>query len=387
MQTRGLLLFAPLLGWATATGHADRDTIKAAFADPPVAFRPFFRYWVPDATVSPDVIDRDVELIKRAGAGGFELLGFYNYGGTQSDPSFSVTDWSTYGWGTPAWRETARAAFRASQTHGLRTDFALGPNQGSGVPAEPDVEGRLLDLVPFNVSIPNGGSFHEILPGWGAGKLVAASTALVLKQQPANLSATPGSLGPYYYNGTRQVLSSESLQDVSHAVDADGHVDLTFAANESAVEYRLFAFYQKISGYREQVSPDNIARIPQSPVTSYVQNGSWVNDHFSVAGARLIIDFWETHLLDDDLRQLLQNVGRNAWEDSMEFGTGVAVWWTPNVLQKFRSINGYDFTKYLPLLFSHASEFPGPLPSPDRFSTDDDDEGRSYLNDYYSTVN
>ena len=380
------LLPLPLL-WATvALSQAGSAAVDASFANPPAEFRPFFRYWLPDASVSPDVIAEDVELIKRAGAGGFELLGYYNYGGTQADPAFSVTDWTKYGWGTESWKEIMRAAFRASKSQGLRMDFAPGPNQGSGVPAQPDDEGLMQNLVPFNVSIPIGGLFNDSLPGWGHGKLVSASTALVVEQRPANLSVTPGFQDPYYYNGTKNVLARRSLQDVSDAVSETGHLDIAFPTNETGVEYRLFAFYQKASGYREQVSPERIVQSPQSPVTSFVEYGSWVNDHFSVAGARIIIDFWENYLLDDDLRQLLREVGSNAWEDSIEFGTGVAVWWTPNMLQEFRSMIGYDFAKYLPLLLSHVSETPGPLPSPDQFFTDDLDQGQSYLNDYYATV-
>lgn len=58
-----------------------------------------------------------------------------------------------------------RIAFQASKDHGLRMDFALGPNQGSGVPAEHDSEGLMLDLVPFNISIPLGSAFNATLPG------------------------------------------------------------------------------------------------------------------------------------------------------------------------------------------------------------------------------
>lgn len=70
----------------------------------------------------------------------------------------------------------------------------------------------------------------------------------------------------------------------------------------------------------------------------------------------------------------------------MEFRTGVAVWWTTNMLREFRSIMGYYFNKYLPLLYSHVSETPGPLPLPDQLYTDDDDLGQSYLDDYFTTV-
>ena len=121
-----------------------------------------------------------------------------------------------------------------------------------------------LDLVPFNATVPLGGSFNDTLPGWGSGKFVSASIALVLESRLANWSATPGFENTFYYNGTRQVLASDSLEDVSSAVSGDGHLDLNFPSSDTGIEFRLFAFYQKRSGYREQVSPEKIVQIPQS---------------------------------------------------------------------------------------------------------------------------
>ena len=51
-------------------------------------------------------------------------------------------------------------------------DFTVGPNQGAGVPAEPDDEGIMWQLLPFNTSVPVGGSFDGVLPGWGSGQFV-----------------------------------------------------------------------------------------------------------------------------------------------------------------------------------------------------------------------
>lgn len=122
------------------------------------------------------------------------------------------------------------------------------------------------------------------------------------------------------------------------------------------VEYRLFAYYQKFSGYRAQASPAEISKdsVPQSPVMNYVQNGSWTPDHFSSKGAQVVINFWEENLLDEESRALFREVGNYGWEDSMEFGQGIAIWWTLTILQKFAEKMGYNFNKYLPLLYSFA---------------------------------
>lgn len=388
---RSLLLAAPLASGATAINKTD-DQVNAdidygSFANPSAYVRPFFRYWVPDASVALDTIAQDFAIVKEVGMGGMELLGFYQYGGTQSTAqSYFPTDWTVYGWGLEAWKRLMRVALQATKANGLMMDYALGPNQGSGVPARVDSEGLMMDLAPYNVSISIGRSFDDVLPGWGTGKLVSASTGLVVEKRAANLSASPGFIGPVYYNGTMQILAADSLMEVTDRVGKDGHLKISLPANVTGVEYRLFAYYQVFSQYREQASPEQIVEIPQSPVTNYTQNGSWVPDHFSAAGAQVMIDFWDQHLLDDDIRQLLHEVGNYAWEDSQEFGGGVAVWWTPKMLDVFAADMGYNFAKYLPLLFAHVSSNPGPLPSPDQFFLNVEDRGQSFLNDYYQTV-
>jgi hypothetical protein len=72
-----------------------------------------------------------------------EYLPFFGYGGNVPPGA----DWVTYGFGTSAFKDLFKAALQAHQDHGLSLDFALGPNQGQGVPAFPDNEGLMWDLV------------------------------------------------------------------------------------------------------------------------------------------------------------------------------------------------------------------------------------------------
>ena len=86
-----------------ALTHANRDL--GTFEDPSRYARPKFRYWVPDASVDLSDVAYDLESVKRAGAGGMELLGYYYYGATQFSSQVIVpTDWTRYGWGTETWR-------------------------------------------------------------------------------------------------------------------------------------------------------------------------------------------------------------------------------------------------------------------------------------------
>lgn len=360
------------------------------FEDPAAHLRPRFRYWIPDASINLTTVADDFVRVKEAGLGGLELLGYYLYGNYPeqiAEGGPTPTDWTKYGWGTEAWKELFSAALMAGKENGMVVDFANGPNQGAGVPAKVGDEGIMYDLLPFNISVPIGGSFDDTLPGWGSGEFVSASTGLVIDSQVSNFSASPAWEGPVYYNGSTQTLAASSLQDVTDQVDQNGHLSMSFDSNTNGSHYRIFAYYQVHSQYHEQASPENVnASVPQSLVMNFTQNGSWVADHFSARGAQLIIDFWEDHLLDDETRQLVHEVGNYAWEDSLEIGAGAYVWYTPRLLEAFQEGRGYALNKYLPLIYSYNTEANGPLASPDHFYTDEEDGGLAHVGDYRTTV-
>lgn len=88
--------------------HLD-DQVEAAiqagtFANPSANVRPRFRYWLPDASVNLSRVALDIADAKMVGAGGVEVLGYYLYDSAPGD--IVPTDWTTYGWGTPAWSES-----------------------------------------------------------------------------------------------------------------------------------------------------------------------------------------------------------------------------------------------------------------------------------------
>jgi hypothetical protein len=85
------------------TAHIDSGT----FSSPAAVIRPKFRYWIPDASVDPDIVAKDVKASGDVGMGGMELLGYYLYGGPPSNGAgrglAAPADWAVYGFGTDAW--------------------------------------------------------------------------------------------------------------------------------------------------------------------------------------------------------------------------------------------------------------------------------------------
>ncbi|GAW23685.1 hypothetical protein ANO14919_132600 [Xylariales sp. No.14919] len=79
------------------------------------------------------------------GAGGIELVPFYEYGGSLG-PMPIGANWSTFNFGTAPFRNIFSAAFAAHEQHGLVMDFAPGPSQGQGFSARADDPGLQWDL-------------------------------------------------------------------------------------------------------------------------------------------------------------------------------------------------------------------------------------------------
>lgn len=274
--------------------------------------------------------------------------------------------------------ELQDTALQATKDNGLVIDLALGPNQGAGVPAPLDADGLQWDLEPFNVTIPIGGRFNDVLPGWETGPMVSASIGLV--KSSANISSV-----------MTYTLASESLQEVTDRVAHDGRLALTVPTNAAGERYMIFAYYLVHTQAREQQTPELVISgegVEQSPVETLVQNGSCLVDHFSAKGAEQMATFWKSYLLNGGkTAQLAREVGHYMWEDSQEFHANIL--WTPRVPDAFRARHGYSLGKYLPLLMHDngggLSTF-GDTKTTTAFITDEPDSGDSHVMDFRQTV-
>ncbi|KAF2474910.1 uncharacterized protein BDR25DRAFT_280543 [Lindgomyces ingoldianus] len=334
---------------------------RGSFEIPSANVRPKFRYWIPDASVNVDIVARDVKAVKDVGCGGLELLGYYLYGGPPSNGAgrgtYAPVDWAKYGFGTTAWHTVFKAFVQAHKDNDLIMDFAMGPNQGTGVPAPINSEGLMWDLSAYNATVPMGGSFNGLLPG-----------DLPLAR-------------------TQYTLSTESLTDVTSQVDASGHLHLDFSSNMTATNatgqnHIVFAIYLIQSHYRAQQGPLEM-KGPQTVSDSYINNGSWAVDHFSALGARTMTKFWEDYILNNGTRELLQQVGNYGWEDSVEIEANV--YWTKNFSAIFEAQNKYSVNKWLPVLFHRNGHYKQSNPGV-WWVTDEADMGSSHIADYRATL-
>ncbi|KAL2859460.1 hypothetical protein BJX68DRAFT_261898 [Aspergillus pseudodeflectus] len=371
------LLIAPLCLGSLPLSLAQLSSSLHTFADPPADVRPRFRYWLPDASVDGDVVARDIKHTADIGAGGVELVPFFEYGGTFS-PNPPV-DWSVYNFGTAPFVDLFRTALEAHAEHELVMDFALGPNQGQGVPAEPDKEGLQWDMTPHTAAIPESGRYDKKIPGWGSGNLVALVTALVESNETITFE-TIGLAGlPVPVTYDRFVLNHKTLTEQTRCVDRHGNVSLRLPRARSRTHYRLFAFYERLAGAR------NLA-FRSDQHDDIFDDGSYTVDHFDARGAAVVKEFWQDHILTDEVAALLSRAGNYAWEDSLEMHFNVT--WSRSLPERFKRLHGYSIRPYLPVLTFRQNTVVMQKDQPGAFECvlDTEDEGLSFVNDFRATL-
>jgi hypothetical protein len=93
-----------------------------------------------------------------------------------------------------------------------------------------------------------------------------------------------------------------------------------------------------------------------SSITIY--NRSYATDYFSEKGIGKVFEFWNKHILDEEMLALLKENGSkngtSIFEDSIEIHAESPMW-TGNLLEEFKKFNGYDAAKYAPVIAMLAS--------------------------------
>ncbi|KAG7075985.1 secreted protein [Colletotrichum scovillei] len=358
-----------------ATLTASLATISEAhsldnFVSPPNTYRPKFRYWLPDAEVDIEAVTRDVAEIASVGAGGLEFLPYYQF----RAPS---ANWSTYGYGTNASRNIFRAAMQAAAENDLLFDFAIGANQGQGVPSEPESVGLALELAYVNITVAPGHVFNGTLPL----STQPASPSLHFFMHPCeefgqqNLSFVLAVEETSVSNASSTAINLGRVIDITTLVDPATRSISWMSPKDSQSTWRLMAWYTRYTNQRSiDGAPD---------AATWVQNGSWVTDHFSAAGAKKLTGFFDEYMIPEEQdRELLVRVGKYAWEDSME--TVTALWWTHNFADAFRAQRGYDITPCLPFLIQLDNYWAAQnLPYGESFLSQDNSTLVSRCNDDY----
>ncbi|EPQ27536.1 uncharacterized protein PFL1_05074 [Pseudozyma flocculosa PF-1] len=335
---------------AKLTGRRARND---SFSSPRAGVR--WRHWIQDACLEDAALQRDVAAMADVGSEGFELLSYQSYG--QRGPT--LLDPTRCSFGSDHFSDVFVDYVEAARQHGMVMDWAMGPNQAAGVPVPPDQ----VDRPGFNTELVLG-----ISQPIAAGSSNAATTlpepqivpvtgydGLVNFTAPITKRKLEGAVAVQLVPGAN--LSAPALQvDWSTLVDLSGAAqdgkpfNYTAPAGQDSV---IVSFYSRRNGYPEAV-PGFDGAIPGQP-GSY---GSYIQDHFSLAGAQIAIEANEDVILKKAAKALAKDgVGKSIWTDSNEFRA--QLYWTDQVRAEFEKDHGYPIAYALPALFGGARPFGG----------------------------
>ncbi|KAH8645475.1 hypothetical protein BX600DRAFT_519487 [Xylariales sp. PMI_506] len=319
---------------------------------------PRLRYWWPNGWIDPDEVTTQIEALYDAGFGGAEIADVCNSVNVPMDPAI-------YGWAQDAWNEGMLTAYDVGNKLGLHIDYTIGPQWPTGVPGfSPDSPETSKELVHGVVLVSAGETYNGSLPqptsnpsGMSTANPTVNATAVLVAVLVAqtNLTSTVHST---------LTFEPSTILNITGLVE-DGTINWTAPTNGS---YFLVAIYSRGTGQIQAQylnSPDSPLLTDPSP--------AYIVDHLSILGVQASVDYWKANILTDDLRANLLSSNGSLFEDSLELS--LVQYWTPDFLDEFLNLRGYDLTPYLLYVLEDTNTFSG-----------DADTARAVQADFYQTV-
>lgn len=248
---------------------------------------------------------------------------------------------------------------------GVYVDMTLGPHWPTGVPGfTPDSPETSKELVHGQILLRAGTSYTGSLP---------LPVALPSGQETGNPSV----------NATAQLVAllaaktnATSANETNIAFDPSTVIDLAKHFHQKRLSwtapndgnYILVAVYGRGTGQIQNLYDGN----PEAPKVTY-PFPAYIVDHLSSAGVNASVDYWDKHILSEELRQIMKSQGGSIFEDSLELK--LKQYWTLNFMEEFRVRRGYDLTPYIFYVLQDTNTFTG-----------DDQVASQIQYDFYSTV-
>ncbi|KAJ7736525.1 hypothetical protein B0H14DRAFT_2638956 [Mycena olivaceomarginata] len=317
-----------------------------SFASPKTGVK--WRYWIEDASASPDILRADVAEMASVGSSGFELLS--PYGGEAQDTGNILLDPTDFAFGSDNFVDVTAVLVEAAMDNNITIDFSMGPDQGAGVPVFPDdvdMEGMNTELVFGSHFLGAGETFSGPLPNPSVFPMVSG-----LDNQIDSANIT-----------TMRLLTI--------------HLAYRSRPPMPAAFFWRIILVEMASLKREEVSTDHSWMSPG-------RGGPGSSIIFPYKGANVSISFIEQNILARDnigAMAAQPGVGSYMWEDSMEFFA--QLFWTDAFPQRFTERHGYEINKTLPVLHTLPNRGPKANQTFDFGSTV---TWQKFLEDYQDTL-
>lgn len=317
---------------APAPLAAPPQLTPGTWADPPTSARVKYRWWMPAAYTDDAQLRDEVAQMRAAGAGGAEIVPMKVPGAIGTDPTFLGQN----AWGTARWSQKLETMLGAAKDHDFVLDQNLGPYYPPTVPtvADMDQEATQKKLIYGRTFAAGGTTVDEALPEPTGERVPNKPDGTPAKKTliavVAARCANDACGSPVARTTT---LVRDTAVDITDRVQ-DGRVNWTAPEGGTWAIIPLWwtADGTKLSGY---TAPEG-----------------YVLDHLSQAGAKVVTDYYDDHVLTPQIERLIRDTAKNGtptfFEDSLELSQRAK--WTPDLVAEWRRRRGYDPTTVLPAL-------------------------------------
>jgi hypothetical protein len=290
------VVVTPLLWTETPTAASQLNEVRLGFENPPDGSRIMMRWWWFGPAVTKAELEREIEAMKAAGIGGFEVAPVYPM--TLDDPDRGILNLPYL---SPSFLDALHFAAQTANRLGMRFDLNLGSGWPYGGPNTPVTQASgSLRVVKTS---PPAGVTSLPLPHIGVGESLLA----IFLVRPEAGSWKDIRRLPTESTSLGRLILSEALPD--------SRVVVFFIASRTGMMVKRPA----------------------------VNAEGFVLDHLDHAAV-------ENHLkmvADPMMDALGEDRPYSVFSDSLEvYGAD----WTPNLVEEFRKRRGYDIIPHLPAL-------------------------------------
>lgn len=315
------------------------------------------RYWMPGAWAASsqaglDEVRREIKELADAGYGGIELADVRSLTKSEQSTLEQGNENGSFLYGSKNWQLVLQTVLEAAKEYGLQVDLTLSaywPVASNEITPNDDAAAKELTYgiqkvgpgESFNgtvdpVSVTNNFDVIENeLQGIYAAKLDNEGTTKVIQGM---FNSNPVDRVQY----TLDYSTYQNLTDTQAVNKETAEVSYT---NNTEDTYVLISVYSRGTG---QNIDGSYQYMDYTETTEGTGKSCWVVDHLSKDGAQVITNYLDNTVFNDEIKQLLKEVGGYFFEDSLEL-KGLTPW-SAHMLDEFQANSGYDVDDLLPFV-------------------------------------
>jgi len=310
---RLLLVLSVLLLLVFGGCQQSSEDLFEVFQEPPATARPFVRWWWNGSQVTEQEIQRELDVLKKAGIGGVEI-----------NPIAMPEDAVDIGakplvWLTPEWNHMVKVAADEARERGMITDMIVGtgwPFGGRFLPPDEQIKGVVVQQFELQGPMTFQRQLNDLIE---------------LKRKPAPGETAPEPQLLFLRLVPKNIRDIAQSKDLTGAVGQDGNI--RFQVPEGNYLLSLGTIQAGL-GFREVTLGAPGADGP-------------CLDHYNSAAVTRYIDR-VAEKLGPELGGRLGDALRALFVDSIELSGSD---WTGDLLEQFRRRRGYDLEPYFPFVF------------------------------------